>query len=113
MIVTAIRRDPGWQDGRYTDPPLEWLRTMPVFTLMTGDPARMQERAPTADTAAWSYDVSVYSARQYDANDVLYWFEASRGYYPEAALGTSKRRSSLSISPTTKPIPWRSASCSA
>lgn len=88
MIVTAIRRDPGWQDGRYTDPPLQWLRTMPVFTLMTGDPARMQERAPNADTAAWSYDVSVYSARQYDANDVLYWFEASRGYDPEAALGS-------------------------
>jgi homoserine O-acetyltransferase len=60
---------------------------MSVFTLMTKNAARMQALSPTPGTATWSYDVSVYSGRQYDANDVLYCFESSWDYDPEAALG--------------------------
>jgi homoserine O-acetyltransferase/O-succinyltransferase len=87
MIVSAIRRDPDWNDGNYAAQPIQWLRAMPVFTLMTKNAARMQALSPTPNTATWSYDVSVYSGRQYDANDVLYWFESSWDYDPEAALG--------------------------
>ncbi len=87
MIISAIRRDPDWNDGNYTLEPIQWLRTMSVFTLMTKNAARMQALSPTPGTATWSYDASVYSARQYDANDVLYWFESSWDYDPEAALG--------------------------
>jgi homoserine O-acetyltransferase/O-succinyltransferase len=87
MIVSAIRRDPDWNDGNYTAQPIQWLRTMPVFTLMTKNAARMQALSPTPNTATWSYDVSVYSGRQHDANDLLYWFESSWDYDPEAALG--------------------------
>ena len=86
MIVAAIRRDPDWNDGRYTEPPISWLRAMPVFTLMTENPARMNELARDDEHAAWYYDASVYRARGLDANDTLYAFDASRDYDPEPDL---------------------------
>ncbi|SAK73361.1 homoserine O-acetyltransferase [Caballeronia catudaia] len=92
MIVAAIRRDPEWNDGRYGEPPIAWLRAMPVFTLMTENPARMNDAAPDGERAAWYYDASVYRARGLDANDTLYAFEASRDYDPEPDLARIEAR---------------------
>lgn len=92
MIVDAIRRDPGWNDGYYTLQPMQWLHAMPIFTLLGDSAARMQALAPTQNTARWLYDASVYRDRQYDANDVLYWFESSWDYDPEASLSSIKAR---------------------
>jgi homoserine O-acetyltransferase len=93
MIVGAIRNDPGWQDGAYTTQPTQWTRVMPIFTLMTNNPARMQGQAPDRDAATRMYDSLVTEAGKTDANDLLYWFESSWDYNPEPQL--SKIRDKL------------------
>ena len=92
MIVGAIRSDPGWQDGNYTTPPTQWTRAMPVFTLITGNAARMQEQAPDRAAATRLTESIVTEAAKSDPNDVLYWFESSWDYDPEPNLGAIRGR---------------------
>jgi homoserine O-acetyltransferase/O-succinyltransferase len=92
MIVGAIRNDPDWQDGNYATPPKQWARVMPVFTLMTSNPARMQSDAPDRGAATHAYDTLVVDAQKNDTNDVLYWFESSWDYDPAPGLADIKAR---------------------
>jgi homoserine O-acetyltransferase len=92
MIVGAIRNDPGWQGGDYTAQPTQWTRVMPIFTLITNNPARMQSDAPNRDAATKMYDTLVDNAGKTDANDALYWFESSWDYNPAPQLATIRAR---------------------
>ena len=92
MIVGAIRSDPGWQVGNYTTPPTQWTRVMTVFTLTTGNAARMQEQAPDRAAATRMTESIVTEAAKSDANDVLYWFQSSWDYNPEPKLGAIRAR---------------------
>ncbi|WP_233868474.1 alpha/beta fold hydrolase [Paraburkholderia adhaesiva] len=86
MVAGAIRNDPGWHDGDYTAQPTQWTRVMPVFTIMTGNAARMQTQAPNRAAATKLYDTLDADASKNDANDVLYWFESSWDYDPSPQL---------------------------
>ena len=86
MIIGAIRNDPGWNDGNYTVNPTQWTRVMPIFPLMTGNPARMYKAAPTREAAVKMYDTIVEQAQKNDANDEMYWFDSSWDYNPEPQL---------------------------
>lgn len=92
MIVGAIRNDPGWQGGDYSVPPTQWTRVMPVFTIITNNPARMQSEAPNRDAATQMYENLVGTAGKTDANDVLYWFESSWDYNPAPELSKIRAR---------------------
>lgn len=86
MVVGAIRNDPGWNNGDYSTQPTQWTRVMPIFTIMTNNPARMQTQAPDRAAATRLYDNLVADAAKNDANDVLYWFESSWDYDPSPEL---------------------------
>jgi len=86
MIVGAIRNDPGWNGGDYAVEPTQWTRVMPIFTIITGNPARFQTQAPDRAAATHLYDELITHAQASDANDVLYWFESSWDYDPEPLL---------------------------
>jgi ketosteroid isomerase-like protein len=84
MILDAIRGDPAWKNGDYTEQPRQGLAAaISVLMLMTSSPLQWQAAAPTRDAA----DTFLAEQRQRrlagaDANDMLYAFEASRDYDP-------------------------------
>ncbi len=92
MVIGAIRNDPDWHNGDYTTEPTQWLRVMPIFAVLTGNPARLQEQAPDRKAATELYDNLIKQARKDDANDVLYWFESSWDYNPTPQLGKIQAR---------------------
>lgn len=62
MVISAIRQDPDWHEGRYTSPPTQWLRVMPIFAVLTVNPVQLQHQAPNRETAAQLYETLVKQA---------------------------------------------------
>ncbi|MBV9858955.1 MAG: alpha/beta fold hydrolase [Alphaproteobacteria bacterium] len=82
----AIRHDPDWKDGNYETQPTHWIYTAPMTALMTENPVRIQEIAPTREKADAYYRQLVERAAKADANDTLYGIEAAEDYNPEPEL---------------------------
>lgn len=84
LSIDAIKADPMWQDGNYTDPPAAGLRTAASLVLIAGaNPYALQAQYSTR-AAAESYKDEAF-ARAYgrnDANDSIYQLDASRTYNP-------------------------------
>jgi homoserine O-acetyltransferase len=87
VLIDAIRNDPAWQGGNYTTQPPSLRTAAQMLWLVSSNPVRRQREAPTladADLAMETY-IANYLSRS-DANDILYWFEASRDYDPGPGL---------------------------
>lgn len=88
MVLDAIRNDPGWKSGEYTEEPHEGLRTALDFLLIAGSaPIPMQKTFGTRDSADKYLD-DYFKTRlaTLDANDLLYAVDASRNYDPSPGL---------------------------
>jgi homoserine O-acetyltransferase/O-succinyltransferase len=89
MAIKNIKNDPAWQNGNYVTEPALGLRTANEMLLIMGSaPMVMQKTAPTRE-AAEEY-VDKYLARtvaRTDANNFVYYIDASRNYDPSAQLG--------------------------
>jgi homoserine O-acetyltransferase len=90
MAIQAIRQDPAWMGGEYKTEPVQGLRTANEMLLVMGSsPLQMQKNYSTR-AAAEKY-VEDYLARTMahtDANDMIYYMNASRNYNPEPKLET-------------------------
>ncbi|HEY1986127.1 MAG TPA: alpha/beta fold hydrolase [Terracidiphilus sp.] len=88
MAIQAIRQDPAWMEGEYKTEPVEGLRTAgEIVMIMGSSPLQMQKQAPTRDQA--EQFVARHLARvtsTTDANDLIYYFNASRNYDPSPRL---------------------------
>src|SRR5277367_1021266 len=89
MVVQAIRNDPAWRGGDYTEQPTGALITAIDLQVMAGSaPQQMQKSLPTRDDAdAYVTKVTAADLKDMDANDTLYWTDSSRDYDPSAKLG--------------------------
>ncbi len=88
MAIQAVKDDPAWMGGEYKTEPVVGLRTAAEMLLIMGSaPLQMQKKYPTR-VAAETY-VDQYLKRavpEMDANDLIYYFDASRNYDPSAHL---------------------------
>jgi homoserine O-acetyltransferase len=87
MIMDAVRTSPDWNNGEYTQQPHGLAAELDVLMIMGSSPLQMQKQASTrekADAFLENY-ISAYS-KTTDANDLLYYFDASRNYNPEPQL---------------------------
>ncbi len=88
MVMDAIRNDPEWKSGDYSEEPKQALRTALDLLLIAGSaPLYMQKTLPTRD-AADKYLDDYFKTRLagLDANDLLYQVNASRNYDPPPSL---------------------------
>ncbi len=89
MIVDALRSDPAYAGGEYKTEPANGMRAaVDILWIFGSAPLYDQTLFPTRDAADAYYAKSVApAAARYDANDMIYQFEASRDYDPEPDLG--------------------------
>jgi homoserine O-acetyltransferase len=88
MSIQAIKLDPGWKNGEYTTEPVEGLRLANTLVLVMGSsPLQMQKQAPTRQ-AAEQYVDRFWARPSPDANDMIYYLNASRNYDPSPRLET-------------------------
>jgi homoserine O-acetyltransferase len=92
VLIDAIRNDPEWKGGNYTERPQSMRTAAQMLWLAGSNPVLRQRAAPTL---AETDKVLDNYARNYrgDANDVLYAVEASHDYDP--APGLEKIRAPL------------------
>jgi homoserine O-acetyltransferase len=90
MAMQMIRNDPAWKNGDYTTEPVEGLRGANALILIAGSaPLQLQKDFPTRAAAEHAADRGLDSLMaRTDANNFLYYVEASRNYNPEPKLGT-------------------------
>src|ERR1700722_5237150 len=87
MAIESIKQDPGWMVGDYKTEPAQGLRTANFIVWVMGtSPLQLQKNAPTRDQAEKLADRILARTATPDANDMLYYFNASRNYDPSPHL---------------------------
>ena len=87
MIMDAIRTSPDWNNGEYKQQPHGLAAALDILLIMGSSPLRMQKDDPTREQADKFLEDFVSSRmKTTDANDMLYYFDASRNYNPEPQL---------------------------
>ncbi len=90
MAMQDIRHDPAWQNGNYTTEPVEGLRGANDLLVIAGSaPLQLQKNYPTrAQAEAYVDKVISADISHTDANNFLYYVNASRNYNPAPRLST-------------------------
>jgi homoserine O-acetyltransferase len=87
VLIDAIKNDPAWNGGNYTAQPPALRTAAQMLWLVSSNPVRRHNEAPTLDAADKAMESYIANyVKQNDANDVIYWFEASRDYDPGPGL---------------------------
>jgi homoserine O-acetyltransferase len=87
MVVDDIRTDPEWNNGEYQKQPHGLVAALDILLIMGSAPLQMQKDDPTREKADAALDkfIADHMATT-DANDMMYYFDASRNYNPEPQL---------------------------
>jgi homoserine O-acetyltransferase/O-succinyltransferase len=87
MILDDIRNDPEWKGGNYTAQPRGLAAAIHMLLIAGSSPLQWQKTAPTRDEAdRWLEEQVKRRVETTDANDTLYYVDASRTYDPSPSL---------------------------
>ena len=88
LAIEAIKQDPAWMGGEYKTEPVEGLRNAnELLFVMGSSPLRLQKLAPTREAAEQYIDRELARVmRLTDANDLIFYANASRNYDPSPNL---------------------------
>ncbi len=87
VVIDAIRDDPEWKNGDYTTQPQSLRTAAQMLWLVSSNPVRRHQAAPTLAEADRVLDEYVANyMKTGDANNILYALEASRDYDPGPGL---------------------------
>ena len=91
MMIDAIKTDPEWKNGEYTQPPHGMVNALDILLVMGSSPLQWQKEAPTREAADKFLDERIARyLKEDDANNLLYQIDSSWDYDPQAKLGTIK-----------------------
>jgi homoserine O-acetyltransferase len=88
MAIEAIKQDPAWMDGEYKTEPKQGLHNAnEMIFIMGSSPLQMQKQAPTRELAEKYVDDRLgRTDASTDANDLIFYVNASRNYDPGPKL---------------------------
>jgi homoserine O-acetyltransferase/O-succinyltransferase len=93
MVIDAIKADPAWNNGNYTQQPPTFKYVANFFSFATaGGTQSFFRRAPTREAADKLVDQRLADKFNADANDYIYAYGAARDYDPSPGLETIKAR---------------------
>lgn len=92
MVTDAIRSDPEWNGGNYTQSPQGWINGFRVLRLMIDSAAALQQQIPDQAAADKFLATTRTQAEHTDANDILYSLESSFSYNPAPDLPKIKTK---------------------
>ena len=88
MAIQAIKQDPAWMGGEYKTEPRQGVNNAnELLFVMSSSPLQLQKNYPTRQQAEQYFES--YLARadaNVDANDMMFYWNASRNYDPSANL---------------------------
>jgi homoserine O-acetyltransferase len=91
MAMDSITQDPAWQQGEYKQQPPGLRDALEMLLIMGSSPLQMQKNYPTRQKADEYLETFFANGmKNYDANNFLYAFNASRNYDPSAKLSEIK-----------------------
>jgi homoserine O-acetyltransferase len=90
MAIDAVKRNPAWNHGEYTTEPTLGLRAACETVFIMGSaPLPLQRQFPTRVAAEQRVDAYLdQCVANTDANDLIYYYDASRNYNPAPMLST-------------------------
>jgi homoserine O-acetyltransferase len=87
MIMDDIRNSPDWNNGEYTQQPHGLAAALQILLIMGSSGLQMQKNFPTREKADDFLEKFIADrVKTTDANDMIYYFDASRNYNPEPQL---------------------------
>jgi homoserine O-acetyltransferase len=92
MVIDAIRSDPDWKNGDYTQPPRGWVHGFRVLRMMIDSASALQQQVPDGAAADKFLATTRTQAEAGDPNDILYSLKSSFSYDPEPKLPEIKAK---------------------